>query len=108
MPAAWYDEATVPFLAMPPDDTSDWAQGYGYSYWIARHGYRGDGAYGQYGVVLPEHGVALAITSEVLDMQSVLDLAWAHLLPAFDGPGSSSGRRGVGGPPRRGVDPRAR
>jgi CubicO group peptidase (beta-lactamase class C family) len=90
VPAAWYDEATIPFLPMPPDDTSDWAQGYGYSYWIARHGYRGDGAYGQYGMVLAEHGVAIAITSEVLDMQSVLDLAWAHLLPAFDRSGSEA------------------
>ena len=90
VPAAWYDEATVPFLSMPPDDTSDWAQGYGYSHWIARHGYRGDGAYGQYGIVLAEQDVAIAITSEVFDMQSVLDLAWAYLLPAFEGPGSEA------------------
>ena len=60
----------------------DWSQGYGCSFWIARHGYRGDGAYGQYAIVLPEQDIALAITSETLDMQAVLDLVWDHLLPA--------------------------
>jgi CubicO group peptidase (beta-lactamase class C family) len=66
-----------------PDPNPDWTQGYGCSFWMARHGYRGDGAYGQYAIVLPEHDVALAITSETLDMQAVLDLVWDHLLPAL-------------------------
>lgn len=60
----------------------DWQHGYGCSFWIARHGYRGDGAYGQYAIVLPEQDLAIAITSETLDMQAVLDLVWDHLLPA--------------------------
>jgi CubicO group peptidase (beta-lactamase class C family) len=64
------------------DPNPDWSEGYGCSFWIARHGYRGDGAYGQYAIVLPEHDVAVAITSETLDMQAVLDLVWDHLLPA--------------------------
>jgi CubicO group peptidase (beta-lactamase class C family) len=65
-----------------PDPNPDWRQGYGCSFWIARHGYRGDGAYGQYAIVLPEQDLAVAITSETLDMQAVLDLVWDHLLPA--------------------------
>ncbi|SDP32348.1 CubicO group peptidase, beta-lactamase class C family [Pedococcus dokdonensis] len=60
----------------------DWTQGYGCSFWHARHGFRGDGAYGQYAIVLPEQDIALAITSETTDMQAVLDLVWDHLLPA--------------------------
>ena len=64
------------------DPNPDWNQGYGCSFWIARHGYRGDGAYGQYAIVLPEQDIAIAITSETLDMQAVLDLVWDHLLPA--------------------------
>lgn len=85
---AWFDRATQPFLRVTPSTTSDWECGYGFSYWIARHGYRGDGAYGQYAIVLPEHDVVVAITSEQEDMQVPLDLLWAHLLPALDGPGS--------------------
>ena len=65
-----------------PEPSPDWSQGYGCSFWIARHGYRGDGAYGQYAIVLPEQDIAIAITSETLDMQAVLDLVWDHLLPA--------------------------
>jgi hypothetical protein len=50
---------------------------------MARHGYRGDGAYGQFCVILPEHDVVLALTAATEDMQAVLDAAWTHLLPAF-------------------------
>ena len=71
------------------DPPPDWAQGYGCSFWNARHGYRGDGAYGQFAIVLPEQDIAIAITSETLDMQAVLDLVWAHLLPAVDRQGGA-------------------
>jgi len=63
---------------------SDWDQGYGYQFWRARHGaYRGDGAFGQYCLVLPEQDAVIAITSGVKDMQAVLNLIWDKLLPAF-------------------------
>ena len=82
----WVAAATAP-SGLPnrePDANPDWRQGYGCSFWGARHGYRGDGAYGQYAIVLPDHDAALAITGETLDMQAVLDLVWEHLLPALD------------------------
>ncbi len=66
-----------------PDAPTDWLQGYGWSFWQARHGFRGDGAFGQFAIVLPEQDAVVAITSEVDDMQAVLDLVWAHLLPAL-------------------------
>jgi hypothetical protein len=70
--------------APPVGGWVDWQQGYGFQFWMTRHGgYRGDGAYGQFCVVLPEQDAVLAITSETLDMQKVLDLVWEHLLPAF-------------------------
>lgn len=84
VPASWVDEATRPFLPVEPGSSSDWEQGYGQSFWIARHGFRGDGAYGQFAVVLPEQRLTLAITSEVAELQPVLDLLWEHLLPAVD------------------------
>jgi hypothetical protein len=55
---------------------------------MARHGYRGDGAFGQYCVVVPEHELVVAITSETPDMQRVLDALWATVLPALDRPSS--------------------
>lgn len=70
-------------LPLDPDG-SDWSYGYGYSFWNASHGYRGDGAFGQFAVVLPEQDVAVAITSETEVMQDVLDRLWQHLLPAID------------------------
>ncbi len=34
---------------------NDWIQGYGYQFWRCRHdAYRGDGAFGQYCIVLPK------------------------------------------------------
>jgi hypothetical protein len=72
------------------DADSDWTQGYGFQHWMSRHGYRGDGAFGQYCVVLPEHDVVLAIQGQIPDMQGLLDLAWEHLLPAFGGAGTEN------------------
>ena len=40
----------------PNQPNPDWRQGYGFQFWMSRHGYRGDGAYGQFCVVLPETG----------------------------------------------------
>jgi hypothetical protein len=63
------------------DPNSDWTQGYGYQFWRCRHdAYRGDGAFGQYCIVMPEHDAVIAITSGVGDMQAVLNLVWEHLL----------------------------
>jgi CubicO group peptidase (beta-lactamase class C family) len=62
----------------------DWTAGYGYQFWRCRHNcYRGDGAFGQYCIVMPEQDAVLAITSGLRDMQAVLDKVWEHLLPAM-------------------------
>ena len=82
LPAAWVDEATRSHVATNRADP-DWDQGYGFQFWRSRHGYRGDGAYGQYTVVLPEADAVVAVTSQSLDMQGVLDQMWEHLLPAL-------------------------
>src|SRR4249919_1631027 len=64
--------------------TSDWEQGYGYQFWRCRHGfYRGDGAFGQYCIVLPELDAVVAITSGVRDMQAPMNLIWEKLVPAM-------------------------
>jgi hypothetical protein len=59
---------------------------------MSRHGYRGDGAFGQFCVVLPEQATVIATTAYTLDMQAVLDAMWAHLLPGLGAapPGASA------------------
>jgi CubicO group peptidase (beta-lactamase class C family) len=84
VPAAWVDAATARQTANGSDPKSDWDQGYGYQFWRSRHGaYRGDGAFGQFCIVMPEQDAVVAITSGTKDMQSVLNLVWEHLLPAM-------------------------
>lgn len=85
IPEAWIKEATSKQISNgPADSSSDWTEGYGYQFWMCRHGaYRGDGAFGQFCVVLPEQDAVIAITSGLGDMQAVLNEVWEHLLPAM-------------------------
>lgn len=85
LPAAWTADATrkhVDNAGLQPEKP-DWEQGYGYQFWVARHGYRGDGAFGQFCVVLPEHDAVLVTTAGTEEMQAVLDAVWTHLLPGL-------------------------
>ncbi len=84
VPAAWVEAATARQTSNGSNPKSDWDQGYGYQFWRCRHGaYRGDGAFGQYCVVMPDQDAVVAITSGVKDMQAVLNLVWDKLLPAM-------------------------
>ncbi len=90
LPAAWVKEATTAHIMQPGKEedrpNSDWLQGYGYQFWRCRHNaFRGDGAYGQYCVVMPEQQMVIAITSETGNMQSILNHAWEHLLGPAQG-----------------------
>jgi CubicO group peptidase (beta-lactamase class C family) len=95
LPAEWVAEATRSHVSnsegTPESAHSDWQQGYGFQFWRGRHGYRGDGAYGQFCVVLPEQDAVVAMTAATDQMQAVLDAMWTHLLPAF-GPAPLTGR----------------
>ena len=51
---------------------------------MARHGFRGDGAHGQFCIVVPEADLVVATTARVDDMQAILDVLWERLLPALD------------------------
>jgi CubicO group peptidase (beta-lactamase class C family) len=92
VPAKWVEEATTKKIQQPlpttkparPVETNDWLQGYCYQFWRCTHNaYRGDGAMGQFTIVMPEQDAVLAITSESGSMQGQLDLVWEHLLPAM-------------------------
>lgn len=86
----WVEEATAEHILQAPEATqearekSDWMQGYGYQFWRCRNGYyRGDGAFGQYIIVMQDKDAVIAINSETEDMQGILNLVWQHLLPAM-------------------------
>jgi len=85
LPWSWIAEATTAHSDNSNTQTNpDWMVGYGYQFWRCRHdAYRGDGAFGQYCVVMPGQDAVLVINSGLRDMQRVLDLAWEHLLPAM-------------------------
>jgi Beta-lactamase len=84
LPAGWVAEATRVHTPNPGEPNPDWQQGYGYQLWRSRHGYRADGAYGQFCLVLPEQDAVVVTTAAVEDMQTLLDAVWGTLLPAFD------------------------
>ena len=81
----WIAEATKATSDNSNTQTNpDWTVGYGYQFWRCRHdAYRGDGAFGQYCIVMPEQDVVLTMIGGVQNMQTVLDKVWEHLLPAM-------------------------
>ena len=84
LPEAWIADATARQVANGPRAERDWEQGYGYQFWRCQHGaFRGDGAFGQFCVVLPEQEAVIAMLAGTGIMQAVLDRVWEHLLPAF-------------------------
>jgi CubicO group peptidase (beta-lactamase class C family) len=83
VPASWVETATARHMSNGSSPASDWEQGYGYQFWRSRHGYRGDGAHGQFCLVLPQYDAVIAITSGTRDMASVMNLVWDRLVPAF-------------------------
>jgi CubicO group peptidase (beta-lactamase class C family) len=84
LPASWIEQATSKQVSNGSDPAKDWDQGYGFQFWRCRHGaYRGDGAFGQFCIVLPEQDAVVAITADTKDMQAELNIVWDKLLPAF-------------------------
>ncbi|MGY4384518.1 CubicO group peptidase (beta-lactamase class C family) [Pedobacter sp. UYP24] len=90
LPLGWVEEASSVKIIQHPDmpqakrDGSDWEQGYAYQMWRCKNNaYRGDGAFGQYMIVMPDQDAVIAITAETSDMQGEIDLVWKYLLPAM-------------------------
>ncbi len=84
VPESWVEAATSLQTANGSNPDSDWDQGYGYFFWRCRPGcFRGDGAFGQFCIVMPKQDAVVAITSGTRDMQGVLNLVWQKLLPAM-------------------------
>lgn len=61
----------------------DWAQGYGYQIWRSRQGFRADGAYGQFILVIPEKDIVIAYQGATNDLNRALTAFW-ELLDAWE------------------------
>ena len=92
VPASWveassqsyWDFKTNPFGGSSPKEKDDWQQGYGYQFWRTKHnGFRSDGLYGQFGIILPDENLVVAITEESFKTQQTLDFVWDILLPGL-------------------------
>jgi CubicO group peptidase (beta-lactamase class C family) len=88
IPEKWVEDATsrhVPNDQEPHANIGvDWHQGYGFQFWRCTHNaFRGDGAGGQFVVVMPDQDVVVAMTAGGANMQAELDAIWEKLLPAF-------------------------
>lgn len=79
----WVEEATK-YQTPSQVNNGDWSEGYGYQFWRCRPGfYRGDGAFGQFCFVMPQHDAVLAVTSESWNMQKSMTTVWDNLLPGI-------------------------
>ncbi|MDR2618112.1 MAG: beta-lactamase family protein [Treponema sp.] len=60
----------------------DWDLGYGWQFWMCRHGaYRADGKDGQFIVVFPRQDAVAALTSNEENMGPILYALWDYVLP---------------------------
>ncbi len=93
VPREWVELATRRHVATQhvegTVEGADACCGYGYQFWMSRHGYRAHGAYGQRCVVVPSHDLVVAVTGAT-EPQDVLDAIWEHLLPGMDAPASAA------------------
>lgn len=91
LPTEWVEQhARAHVLPIDARLRPDWSAGYGWQFWRnARGGYRGDGAFGQFGIVLPEHDLVVVLTGETSRMDAVLDQVWGHLVPALGRPATA-------------------
>lgn len=88
LPAGWMQEASAYHVATDGPgrelERADWRCGYGFQFWRSQHGYRADGAFGQFAVVLPEQRVVIALTSGLQEGAQLMDLVWQRLFPGVD------------------------
>jgi len=77
----WVVQASSRQMVNGKNDNS-WGYGYGFQFWLnPPGGFRADGAFGQYSMILPELDAVVAITSESIDTKTTMQIVWDVLLP---------------------------
>ena len=67
--------------SMFPDEPEDWRQGYGYQFWLNRDGgYRADGMFGQYLIIMPKRDIVVVLLSETYEKADLMDAIWRYIL----------------------------
>jgi len=96
--ADWVQQASFKQIENGHNDSS-WGYGYGFQFWLnPPGGYRADGAFGQYSMILPEQDAVIAITSESIDTKKTMQIVWDILLPEMTShklPGIASGHKNL-------------
>ncbi len=93
LPPEWVAMATSP-LVPSVGESIDWDLGYGYQFWMSTFGFRADGMFGQFCIVLPGDDAVIAITASVQNMQKPLDIIWRHREALFGGTPSGADDEG--------------
>ncbi|WCC79264.1 serine hydrolase [Cutibacterium equinum] len=87
LPQEWIEQHRVKQVESDGLTGPEWGLGYGWQTWISSHGYRLDGAFGQFALVIPEVDAVVVMTNEVGegpgDKQAILQIVWDHLVPAL-------------------------
>ncbi len=86
---AWFEKATkkqIENRGAGWGGDPDWQQGYCFQFWRCEPEgvFRGDGAFGQYGVVMTKQDAVLVVQSASMQLQKVLTAVWDRLLPGIE------------------------
>jgi CubicO group peptidase (beta-lactamase class C family) len=90
--AGWIREAVRSHIIQSGIPGGHLTSGYGYQFWMNRtEGYRADGAFGQFCIVIPSQRLVISINSGSHDMNGMLDVIFDGLIPALSGPEAPRG-----------------
>lgn len=78
-------------------EINDWAYGYGLQVWRSRHGFRLDGAFGQFALIVPEADLVISYLGATNDAQPTLNALWGYAQPLLEGRNVSKAGEGAGG-----------
>ncbi len=78
-----YQSHSWQILGLNLDGGRDWDRGYGFQFWRGRYGYRADGAFGQFTLVIPEKDAVVSLHAgpTFAKTQCELESVWDYLMP---------------------------